>query len=576
MKLCTTTSMRLLLSIAVISLLVVAVACGSSAQPKDSSGSASPKAAESGDAIGAGEKITVLVTDVQDKNWFTLSNGGPDLKYSRLVHEDIFATRGRGDLIPGVAKEWKMSEDATAWTVTIQDGIKFHDGSDLTVDDVIWTLSLERDGGENVNSDAIGNNQCADPKEAAYVKYTDSLEKTGDNEFTYTQNRPSPNFPFNFSQSNQDTKALVMSKAYMAPQMSSCFAEYEKNPIGAGPFKYVKHQAGVEYQVERYDDYYHHPGNGFADDRRAKFESLDLRIVLEAATRVAALQSGEADVVEGNIQIVDQLEKIDGANVVWQDESAHSWFVMVDCWEEDMWCYDKKARHAVQYAADFKTIGEELYGRGASLKGWAWATENALGYTPELDYYPYDPAKAAELWKAAGLGADNPVSIKIHTWEAGSFPMLPQVAELVAKDWEANLPGMSIEVNIGDQGAIKDVWNNREIPGDVLIRDNEARYDGTSITRGGFCNVGTAWRAVKDPAFEPWKTICGEASKALDDASSTREASFQTAYKYLRDESLMWGPFFSNVPWGIGPRVASYEPWTLVPYFTAPWTIELK
>ncbi|GIS82237.1 MAG: hypothetical protein CM1200mP15_08690 [Dehalococcoidia bacterium] len=61
------------------------------------SGSASPKAAESGDAIGAGEKITVLVTDVQDKNWFTLSNGGPDLKYSRLVHEDIFATRGRGD-----------------------------------------------------------------------------------------------------------------------------------------------------------------------------------------------------------------------------------------------------------------------------------------------------------------------------------------------------------------------------------------------------------------------------------------------------------------------------------------------
>ena len=316
MKLCTTTSMRLLLSIAVISLLVVAVACGSSAQPKDSSGSASPKAAESGDAIGAGEKITVLVTDVQDKNWFTLSNGGPDLKYSRLVHEDIFATRGRGDLIPGVAKEWKMSEDATAWTVTIQDGIKFHDGSDLTVDDVIWTLSLERDGGENVNSDAIGNNQCADPKEAAYVKYTDSLEKTGDNEFTYTQNRPSPNFPFNFSQSNQDTKALVMSKAYMAPQMSSCFAEYEKNPIGAGPFKYVKHQAGVEYQVERYDDYYHHPGNGFADDRRAKFESLDLRIVLEAATRVAALQSGEADVVEGNIQIVDQLEKIDGANVV--------------------------------------------------------------------------------------------------------------------------------------------------------------------------------------------------------------------------------------------------------------------
>ncbi len=168
------------------------------------------------------------------------------------------------------------------------------------------------------------------------------------------------------------------------------------------------------------------------------------------------------------------------------------------------------------------------------------------------------------------------MEINIWTWEAGSFPFLPQVAELIARDWETNL-GMKVNVEIGDQAAIKDRWNNRELPGDLLIRDNEARYDGTSITRGGFANPNVAWRAVKDPRVEPWKTIADRAGIALDDINdATRHQSFNEAYEYLRDQAYYWGPFSSNVPWGVGPRLKSYEPWTLVPYFTAVWTIELK
>ena len=57
---------------------------------------------------------------------------------------------------------------------------------------------------------------------------------------------------------------------------------------------------------------------------------------------------------------------------------------------------------------------------------------------------------------------------------------------------------------------------------------------------------------------------------------AVREQQFNDAYKFIRDESMHWGPFYANVPWGAGPRVANYEPWKLVPYFTAPWTISLK
>ena len=565
-------------------LLVVGVACGSAAEPQQDATAPEPaaKAApaakaepaavpESMEQMGAGEKVTVLVTDLQSKQWFTLNAGGPDLKYMRLLYEDMFSGQGRGDLIQGIINDWEMSADARTWILTVADGIKFHNGETLDVDDVFYSLSLERDAA-NLASVEAG---CTESKESAYVKYTVSLELgPGPDQITYTQNRAAPNFPFNFSQNNQGPKALVVPKDYVEPQLSTCFAELLENPIGSGPFKYLDHQLGVKYEFERFDDYYHHPGNGYEEDRRAKFQFLDLQIVLEGATRAAALQAGDADLIEGNIQILDQLEKIQGGQVVWQDESAHSWFVNVDCWEPDLWCYKKEARHAIQYAIDAKLIAEELYGRGATLKGWAWATENALGYGPNLDAFPYDPAKAKELWAQAGLS--DGVEINIWTWEAGSFPLLPQVAELVAKDWETNL-GMKVNVEIGDQAAIKDRWNNRELPGDLLIGDNEARFDGTSITRGGFANPNTAWRAVKDARVEPWKTIADRAGIALDDINeATRHQSFNEAYEYLRDQAYYWGPFSSNVPWGVGPRLKSYEPWTLVPYFTAVWTIELK
>jgi ABC-type transport system substrate-binding protein len=332
---------------------------------------------------------------------------------------------------------------------------------------------------------------------------------------------------------------------------------------------------GQLYQFERFDDYYHHPGNGYTDDRRAKIEFLDLRIVLEGATRLAALQSGEADLIEGNIQLLPRMESIEGVQIAWQDEVAHSWFVNVDCWEPDQWCYKKEARHAIQYATDTQLIAEELYGRGATAKGWAWATGNALGYGPNLDAFPYDPAKAQDLWRQAGLEGQS-LEIDIWTWESGSFPFLPQVAELIANDWEENL-GIKATVNIGDQQAIKQSWNNRELSGGLLMRENEARFDGTSLTRGGFTNPDMPWRALKDSRIEPWKSIADRVGVALDDINpDTRDQSFNDAYEYLRDEAYFWGPFSSNLPWGVGPRIKSYEPWSLVAYFTAAWSIELN
>ena len=331
---------------------------------------------------------------------------------------------------------------------------------------------------------------------------------------------------------------------------------------------------GQKYQFERFDDYFYTPDNGYDEDRRPKFQYLDLEIVLEGATRAAALAAGDADIIEANINMLDQINSISDSQIAWQDESSHTWFVNVDCWTEDLWCYSKPARQATIYAVDYASIVDNLYARGATRKGWTWVTQNAMGYSPEIDAFPYDPVKAKQLWADAGLGEG--VEITIHTWDAGDLPFLPQVAELVASAW-TDVLGANVSVNVGDQQSIKAAWNNRQYAGDVLIRTNEARYDGTSITRGSYTNPDIAWRATADSRVEPWKSIADQVHVALNDINpETRPDSFTDVYRYLQDLSYTYGPFSSNVPWGVGPRIKKYEPWTLVPYLTGIWTIELN
>jgi ABC-type transport system substrate-binding protein len=70
---------------------------------------------------------------------------------------------------------------------------------------------------------------------------------------------------------------------------------YDANPIGAGIIKLVDHVPADSMTFERFENYYHQPANGFPDDKRLNFMELHMPLVPEEATRIAALQAGEAD-----------------------------------------------------------------------------------------------------------------------------------------------------------------------------------------------------------------------------------------------------------------------------------------
>ena len=189
-----------------------------------------------------------------------------------------------------------------------------------------------------------------------------------------------------------------------------------------------------------------------------------------------------------------------------------------------------------------------LLPESVNADSWAHVTPNSLGWGENLRPRPFDLAKSHELLKSIGYGgADGSdgtdangeqISFTIYTWEAGDLPLLPDLAQLYKDFWTEGL-GWDVDVVVGDAAATRQQWNNREFPGDVLVRTNEGRYDGTSITQGGYINEQIAWRTVDDWQVEPWaSTSTPVVQKGLSDLNpDTRAASYNEMYDYLQDQT---------------------------------------
>jgi ABC-type transport system substrate-binding protein len=540
--------------------------------------------------MGKGQTLDILVTNIGNGRFDTWLADGEDAKFHRIMNIGVVGGGGGKLLVPSITKSWEVTPDGMDWTFTAVDGVfTDHMGNPLGLQDAFWTV------------DKVFGNLTYELQQSGYYEPRDTadadpFEKVelgpGDDQFTvYAKDAPRMDAPFFLSENAQGPQGMLQSYTYTMSQVKDGdlgYEGFEENPVGTGSMKLTDWVPEQSWEFERYVDFAWYPENPnpaaeglFTEDRRMKWEFLNMEVVPEDATRTAALQGGKADLIEANILMTEGIEAA-GGKIVWQDESAYNWVVMVDCWEPDMWCWDKRVRQAMEYAVDRYTIANELYGRGATVKGWNHVTPNSLGYGPELDPLPYDLDKAKALLAEAGIvdgkmANGEQVSFKIYTWEAGDTPLLPELSQLFADAYNNDL-GMNVEVVVGDASAVRQQWNNRELPANMLVRTNEARYDGTSSLDGGYNSKTIAWRAIRDPDEEPWASVTTPiVRKALGDVNlETRDASFLEAYKVVKDENNFWSGFYTNLPWGVGPEAnaESYKPWELVSYITAVWTIE--
>lgn len=557
-------------------LLLFVVACGSSAQPADQPAADQPAAVQPTAApvsavgpISAPAGVTVhpgtltwLVAGWGSATFdYTFDVGGSN-NYIRFFGGFLQETNDTAEILPGIASDWSLSEDGKTWTVTVRDGVKFHDGTTLTAEDVLWTWQHQW------NPEAV--EWATQSGAQSRARIMEKIEQTGPNQVSLTTTLVDASFDIGaFSAAGGGPWVIFPKRDQL--YVESEVEAYAKNPIGAGPMKFIRHVAAEVMEFERFDDYYYQPANGLDEDRRVNFTSLDLRLVPEEATRVAAIRAGEADIAPASLDTKSQVEA-SGGRLIFGREGIYFRVMLMGCWDANQPCFDQKVRQALAYAIDKELMRDELFGgtEVMEVKGWAAVTPSTIGYSPELDPFPYDPDKARELLAAAGFpNGEGFGKLIVNTWVSTAMPFLPESAQLAASFWREEL-GLDAEVRVGDESALKKATLARTLNGQILWRDNEARVDARSIARSSYGTPDHTSRLHENPAL--FDLV--QKSIAVTDPAEV-ETALTTLYRRLREEHYELGIGYLNIPWAVNSRVSAWEPYSLAFYPSAFHTIIL-
>ena len=471
---------------------------------------------------------------------------------------------------PGIFTAWELSRDGLTWTVIIREGVKFHDGRDLTRDDVLWSM-LHQIGPEAQHHSHSSSN-------IGWSKRAVSIEPAGSNQVSYTTKKPATDWL-------GYTLKLAgggMSKSAVLPKRDKLYDEkdgeaYDRNPIGAGPMRLVNHVQASSMSFERFDDYYYQPKNGLPSDKRMKFMSLDLRAVPEEATRVAALAAGDGDIGLVSVGARTQLER-GGGGIVFAPEGGLLYSYWINCWRNpELPCNDKRFRQSISYAIDKEVLANQLYGPDAFVvKGWSDVTPSTNGYSPELDPFPYDPEKARQLMADAGYpGGQGVPKVIINVAVSGHLPLVPESAQLAADFMKRNL-GLDVEVRTVDGPTRnRDINFNTNLDGQMSWSVSECRFDATGYNMYFFGiprQEGEVARLHADPELA---TLMQDALNVFNLVE--QEKFLRTvAYPRLKDEAWHFTLGYSNTPWGVSSRVLEYSPRPLASYASFLHTVILK
>jgi len=420
----------------------------------------------------------------------------------------------RKDYVGILADSWEFQ--GKRWVFHLKKGIKFHNGAPLTSKDVAFSIDRMRD-------EKGGSLQGPNFKDVTEVQTPD------DQTVIFVTKQPLAIFL------DRLENRFILSKVAADKYGDQLY----QNPIGTGAYKYVSYQRGGNFVFTRNDDYW---------GGKANIKEVVFRKVTEDAARLAALEAGQADVINNvpehevaRLQRHPRLkvEKIEGLRMFFLAFNvAHKPFD------------NKLVRQAVNYSVDARSIIRNIFdGIGYAIDGPVGA--NVLGADPKLKRYPYDPKRARDLLAQAGY--PNGCDVQLY-YSAGRYPKDKEVCQVVAAQMVKG--GFRVEL-ISHEWAL--FWDKAGVNGGKLpfyyigrgsLTDADTLYDQ-------YFRTGTTKRAnYSNP----------ELDKLIDEQQRTpdmkkRVAILQQAGKILMEE-VPFVPLYNladiygvakNVNWKVRP-----------------------
>ncbi len=444
-----------------------------------------------------------------------------------------------------LAEEMNWMDDTTL-EVKLRQGVKFHDGTEMTADDVVYTFN------RIIQENMIEYPEAHTSPRKGLIAPLESVDKTGD--YSVVMNFSGPWPPAMQLIVHQQ----IVPKGYLEQVGTQGFIE---NPIGTGPFKFVSAQPGLEEVVlERFDDYY-----GGAPDLEpvgtACVTGAVFRVIPEASTRVAALLAGEVDIIQAvPAELLDTLAQTPGIQVKTAIGTQPKW---IELNVNKPPFNDVNVRLAMNYAVDKDLIIQEIYGgRAVALPGPLSPYNNFVNKS--LTPYPYDPDKAVELLGGAGWSDSNgdgtldkggqPFSLTIDTLEEWR-PLAEAIADMYraigidasVRFWEYSV--VRDQLQAGERMAYLDDWGDSAFD---PVGHFEAKWhgfeEGTPYGRGNFSGYNNARvnelikQGETTPDAETRQELYDEAQQIVYDEAPAVFLILPEEAEAASDRVQNWGP----------------------------------
>jgi peptide/nickel transport system substrate-binding protein len=287
------------------------------------------------------------------------------------MHDAVVKPMPGNPMAPSLAESWSVSRDGLVYDFVLRKGVRFHNGEPVTAEDVKFSLERYRGGGATTLKARVADVEAIDPQ---HVRIR--------------LKQPWPDF-MTFYGTPATGAAWVVPKKYVEKVGEDGF---KRAPIGAGPYRFVSFNPGIELVLEANEQYWRKP---------PAVKRLIFRSVTDDTTRLAMLKRGEADVayqIRG--PLAEEVRRTPSLTLKASNPTFTEWLVFIDQWDPKSPWADRRVRLAANLAINRQAINDAEY-LGFARVASSIIPRDFQFYWP-APTYAYDPARARQLLTEAG------------------------------------------------------------------------------------------------------------------------------------------------------------------------------